>query len=96
MIKNPPAASAKMPCSFFYARAVIDADNGVQLGTFTPSNRHFFLQKIIEPIIYFFKLGKRKIGPLEGKIKLEFVGDWEISPEELFEDMDDLRLCKTP
>lgn len=32
------------------------------------------------------KLKKRKLGLLEGKIKVVFHGDWEVSPEELFDD----------
>jgi antitoxin (DNA-binding transcriptional repressor) of toxin-antitoxin stability system len=32
------------------------------------------------------KLKKRKLGLLEGKVKVTFHGDWEVSPEELFED----------
>ena len=38
----------------------------------------------------FLCIGKRPIGMLEGKVKFEFVGDWEVTPEELFDGIDDL------
>ncbi len=31
------------------------------------------------------RLKKRQIGTLEGKIKVKFNGNWQISPEELFD-----------
>ncbi len=34
--------------------------------------------------------GKRPIAPLKGKIDVKFIGDWEVTPEELFDDIDDL------
>ena len=36
------------------------------------------------------KNGKRPIAPLKGKVNLVFSEDWEMTPEEIFDDIDDL------
>lgn len=41
---------------------------------------------IFAAIANLFKPKPRQLGALKGKMKLEFVGDWDVTPEELFDD----------
>ena len=61
-------------------------ENGIEIGTFFP--------KKTSSLINFFKNlfapKKRPLGFLEGKANVKFNGDWEMTPEEIFDDIDDL------
>lgn len=44
---------------------------------------------VFSAVAKLFAPRKRKLGPLEGKMKLEWVGDGKITPEEMFDDDDE-------
>ncbi len=68
-------------------------NDGVKFGKFIPFKKGPFKRfndHVIAPILVRLGLKNRPLAPLKGKIDVKFIGDWEVTPEELFDDIDDL------
>ena len=49
-----------------------------------------FGEEVLTPLLIKLGLKKRPLGILEGKASFTINGEWKTSPEELFDDIDDL------